>query len=75
MTTNELHKLVDELPDESLEPVAELLRRARDPVVAKLDAAPYDNEELSEDDLRAVRQARQEPGVEWSHAEAELNSD
>lgn len=75
MTKTELHKLVDELPDESLEPAAELLRRARDPVVAKLDAAPYDDEELSEDDLGAVRQALKEPGVEWAQAEAELNSD
>jgi hypothetical protein len=30
-------------------------------VVAKLDAAPYDDE-LSDDDLRAVREARDEPG-------------
>jgi hypothetical protein len=75
MTKTELHKLVDELPDESLEPAAELLRRARDPVVAKLDAAPYDDEELSEEDLGAVRHSLKEPGVEWAQAEAELNSD
>jgi hypothetical protein len=75
MTKTELHRLIDELPEESWEPVGELLRRARDPVVAKLDAAPYDDEELSEDDLRAVREARGEPGIEWSYAEAELSSD
>lgn len=74
MTKTELHRLIDELPEESLEPVGELLRRAQDPVVAKLDAAPYDDEELTDEDLGAVREARREPGIEWSEAEAELNS-
>jgi hypothetical protein len=69
MTKTELHRLIDELPEESLEPVGELLRRAQDPVVAKLDAAPYDDEGLSDDDLRAIRDARGEPGVAWSEAE------
>jgi hypothetical protein len=52
-----------------------LLRRAQDPAAAKLDAAPYDDEELTEEDLRAVREARSEPGVAWRDAEAELNAD
>lgn len=74
MTKAELHRLIDELPEESLEAVAAVLRRAQDPVAAKLDAAPYDDEELTEDDLRAVRDARSESGLPWSEAEAELNS-
>jgi len=74
MTKTELHELVDALPDESLPAAAILLRRAQDPVIAKLDAAPYDDEELSEEDLRAIRQARSEPGVRWPEAEAELNA-
>jgi hypothetical protein len=57
MTKTELHRLVDALPEESLEAAAVLLRRAQDPVVAKLDAAPYDDEELSEEELAAVRGA------------------
>jgi len=65
---------VDELPDESLPAAAILLRRAQDPVAARLDAAPFDDEELSEEDLRAIRDARGEPGVSWSEAEAELNA-
>jgi hypothetical protein len=75
MTKTELHKLIDELPKESWDAAAKLLRRAQDPVVAKLDAAPYDDEELTEEDMQAVHEARGEPGVEWSQAEAELNSD
>jgi hypothetical protein len=74
MTKTELHRLVDELPDESLPAAAILLRRAQDPVAARLDAAPFDDEELSEEDLRAIRDARGEPGVPWSEAEAELNA-
>jgi hypothetical protein len=39
MTGTELHRPADELPEESLEAAA-VLRRAGDPVMAKLDAAP-----------------------------------
>ncbi|MQA76484.1 MAG: hypothetical protein GEU88_19535 [Solirubrobacterales bacterium] len=74
MTKSELHRLVDALPEESLPAAAILLRRAQDPVAAKLDAARHDDEELTEEDLRAVRDARREPGVAWSEAEAELNA-
>lgn len=74
MTKTELHRLVDALPDESLPAAAILLRRAQDPVAAKLDAAPYDDEELTDEDLRAVKEARSEAGISWSDAEAELNA-
>lgn len=74
MTKTELYELVDALPDESLPAAAILLRRAQDPVIAKLDAAPYDDEELTDEDLQAIRQARSEPGILWSEAEAELSA-
>jgi hypothetical protein len=74
MTKTELHRLVDALPEESWSAAAVLLRRAQDPVIAKLDAAPYDDEDFTEDDLHAVDEARREPGVRWSDAEAELNA-
>lgn len=63
MTKTELHGLVDALPDKSPSAATILLRVAHDPVIATLDAAPYDDEDLSEEDLRAIRQARSEPGV------------
>lgn len=75
MTKMELYELVDALPDESLPAAAILLRRARDPMVAKLDAAPYDDEPLTEEDLRAVQEARAEPRLAWSEVEAELSAD
>ena len=74
MTKTELYELVDALPDESLPAAAILLRRAQDPVVAKLDGAAYDDEELTEEDLQALREARSEPGIAWSEAQAELNA-
>jgi hypothetical protein len=75
MTKTELHRLVDALPDESLDAAAVLLTRARDPVVAKLDAAPYDDEELIDEDREDVREALAESGVPWSKIEADLRSD
>jgi hypothetical protein len=75
MTKTELHRLVDALPDESLDAAAVLLRRARDPVLAQLDAAPYDDEDLTGPDRDAIAGALAEPGVAWAEAEAELRSD
>ncbi len=75
MTKTELHRLVDALPDGSLHAAATMLRRAQDPGTAKLDAAPYDDEELSDEDLRAVKEGPSEPGICWSDAVAELNAD
>jgi hypothetical protein len=72
MTRTELHRLVDALPEESLPAAAILLRRAQDPVAAKLDAVPYDDEELTAGELREVRKARNKPGISWSDAEAKV---
>lgn len=70
MTRAELHQLVDALPAASLSAAAILLRRAQDPVMAKLDAAPYDEMEPTDEDLRAVKEARCEPAISWSEADA-----
>lgn len=74
MTKGELHELIDALPEESWQAAALLLRRAQDPVVAALDAAPYADEELTEEDVRAVAEARSKPGVSWPEADAELKA-
>lgn len=66
MTKAELHRLVDSLPERSLQAAAVLLRRAQDPVIAELDAAPYDDEAFTDEDERAVRDGLSEPGVPWS---------
>jgi hypothetical protein len=53
MTRTELHRLVDELPDESVDAASILLRRANDPLVARLEAAPFDDEPYGKDDADA----------------------
>jgi len=35
----------------------------------RLDAAPFDGEELTDEDHRAVKEARSEPGLSWPEAE------
>lgn len=74
MTRAELHRLVDALPDQSLEAAAISLRRAQDPVLATLDAAPYDDEELTSHDRDSLRDAASEPGVAWASVEGELRA-
>jgi hypothetical protein len=74
MTKAELHELVDALPEASVDAAGALLRRAQDPVLARLDAAPYDDEPVTEEDRAAVDEARGEPGVSWSEASAELSA-
>jgi hypothetical protein len=53
MTRAELHRLVDELPEESVDAAGVLLTRAKDPVVATLEAAPFDDEPYTGEDLAA----------------------
>jgi hypothetical protein len=61
MTRAGLHRLVDELPEASLDPAARLLERARDPVVAMLEASPSDDEPFTHEEQAAVRAAFEEP--------------
>jgi hypothetical protein len=49
----ELHRLVDELPDESVDAAGVLPTRTQDPLVAALEAAPLDDEPYTEDDRAA----------------------
>jgi hypothetical protein len=53
VTRADLHRLVDDLPDESVDAAGVLLTRARDPMVAALEAAPFDDEPYTEDDRAA----------------------
>lgn len=53
MTRADLHRLVDELPDESVDAAGVLLTRAKNPVLAALEAAPSDDEPYTGDDRAA----------------------
>lgn len=54
MTRAQLHRLVDELPDESMDAAGVLLTRAKDPVVAAFEAAPVDDEPYTDEDRAAA---------------------
>lgn len=56
MLRADLHRLVDELPDASVDAAGRLLERAQDPMLAVLDAAPADDEPLTDDDVAAVQE-------------------
>jgi hypothetical protein len=66
MTRADLHRLVDELPDESVDAAGVLLTRAKDPVVAALEAAPFDDEPYTGDD----RVASEEGWAAYQRGEA-----
>jgi len=58
-----LHTLVDELPDLELRPARrylEYLRQTGDPLRRTLEAAPVDDEPLTDDDLTSIREGRAE---------------
>lgn len=59
MTRNDLHRLVDELPEHSFEAAARYLVRVRDPMIAKLDTTPLDDEPFTEEEQAEVERARQ----------------
>jgi hypothetical protein len=57
---------VDELPEESLDAAGVLLTRAKDPMVATLEAAPFDDESYTGED----REASDEGWVAYRRGEA-----
>ena len=66
MTRAELHRLVDELPEESVDAAGVLLTRAKDPTVATLEAAPFDDESYTGED----REASEEGWAAYRRGEA-----
>jgi len=73
MTKADLHRLVDALPEEAVDSAGVLLERAQDPVVAQLDAAPYDDEPFTDEDRQAMDAALRTPAVPWDEAQPELD--
>ena len=75
----QLHRLVDELPEASLEAAGRYLERAVDPMIAVLDAAPFDDEPLSPQDEAAIRDSERaraagERFLTMAEIEAEIGS-
>lgn len=80
MTKADLHRLVDALPSESLDAVGEWLRRVtEDPMIAVLDAAPWDDEPATPDEEAAVAEGRDAltrgEGIAWDKVKAKLRGD
>ena len=77
MTRADLHRLVDELPDDVLDSAALLLQRANDPMIRVLDAAPLDDEPFTEDEQAEVERSRQAlargEGIPFEQLMAELD--
>jgi len=73
VTRAELHRIVDELPEASVEVAGALLRRAaEEPDVAQLLMAPWDDEPVTQEEQAAVREALEEPGVPLERVRKEL---
>jgi hypothetical protein len=73
MTKAELHRLVDELPEEVVEAAGRLLERAvRDPMVSVLDAALWDDEPVTPEEDAEVKAAESEPGISYRAVRKEL---
>ncbi len=74
VTRAELHRLVDELPEASLEPAAVLLERAKDPVIAALEVVPWDDEPYTDEERAEDEAALREPAIPWEQVKAELDA-
>jgi len=59
-TKQELHHLVDELPDQALPEAARRLEPLRDPVLASLSAAPPDDEPSTPEENAGAAEAWEE---------------
>lgn len=79
MTRADLHRLVDNLPDISVNAAATLLQRASaDPVLAVHLLTPVDDEPLTADDERDIAEAKmglaRGEGIPWEQVKAELDA-
>lgn len=75
MTRADLHRLVDELPDESIDSAAVVLDRVREPFWAALMASPPDDETFTAEERSAVEAARHQPGISQDELLADLHPD
>lgn len=80
MTTKErLHQLIEELPESETDTVARYLEAMRtaagDPVMLALLTAPEDDEPLTDEDVAALREAREDYAAERTRPLADLKRD
>ena len=73
MTRADLHRLVDELPEESIDSAAVVLDRVRDPFWGALLASPPDDEPFTTEERSGVEAARRQPGISQEELLADLD--
>jgi hypothetical protein len=70
------HQLIDRLPETQLSALVGLLETILDPLAAALRNAPVDDEPVTEEEERAINEAREwlkhNPGIPFEHVVAEL---
>jgi hypothetical protein len=70
------HQLIDRLPETQLSALVGLLETIVDPVAAALRNAPVDDEPVTEEEERAINEAREwlkhNPGIPFEQVVAEL---
>lgn len=60
LTRDQMHRLIDALPESQLGDVALALEQATDPLTRALLLAPEDDEPLTEEEMLAIEAARAE---------------
>lgn len=75
MTRADLHRLVDELPNESIDSAAVVLDRIRDPFWGALLSSPPDDEPFTAEERAAVEAARRQPGISQEELLADIDPD
>ena len=82
MTKDDLHHLIDDLPDTEVHAAAryiQFLQNSRDPLMQALLDAPLDDEPETDEELKGANEAWQEyldgEARPWSEVRGELESD
>jgi hypothetical protein len=78
MTKADLYRLVDDLPESSVDAAALLLRRAADdPMLAVLDASPVDDEAYTDEQRATVEESLSDPSpsIPWDQVKRELTAE
>jgi hypothetical protein len=75
-TRQHAHELIDRMPETQLSALVGLLETIVDPVAVALRDAPLDDEPMTEEDERAVKESREwfkhNPGIPFEQVVAEL---
>src|SRR4051794_15666902 len=60
LTRDDLHTLLDSIPEDRLPAIREALEKLSDPVLLAFLTAPEDDEPLTDEDIAAIKEARAE---------------